>query len=236
MISHGHFDHTASLPQFVRACWATPVYATPMTKLLFGRLLWDKLDLHSDVWRAMREELDSEATLQRVQTVAYGRSVAIGAVRAHFYEAGHIPGAAMIYLESPEGTVLYTGDFKLAPTGITAGACLPASVKPDVLILCGLHARHPNYAPKNKIPALLSKMGDILAQQEAVFLSVSQLTKGIELLRLCRARYPEEQIFLDESIWDMAEHFQSIGLPIMDAKWHHCHAFGFDQAQKCYGL
>jgi putative mRNA 3-end processing factor len=48
------------------------------------------------------------------------------------YPAGHILGSAMIYIESDEGTLLYTGDYRIPPSPVTEGFKAPEHA--DILI------------------------------------------------------------------------------------------------------
>ena len=45
--------------------------------------------------------------------------------RATLYPAGHILGSAMIYLETDQGSILYTGDYKTPPSPATEGFDAP---------------------------------------------------------------------------------------------------------------
>ena len=93
-LSHLHADHTDGLDKG----WEKgPLYCSPVTaKLLEGR--WG---LNGDV----------------VQTMAPGESrrveVAGGAVTVRAIEANHCPGAVMFHFAWDDGSVLYTGDFRL---------------------------------------------------------------------------------------------------------------------------
>ena len=51
-----------------------------------------------------------------------------------FYPAGHIAGAACIYLESRQGTVFYSGDFCAVPQKTIEGVRIP-KLQPDVAIV-----------------------------------------------------------------------------------------------------
>jgi putative mRNA 3-end processing factor len=52
--------------------------------------------------------------------------------RVTLYPAGHILGSAMIYVETDEGTLLYTGDYRTPPSPATEGFQAPAQA--DFLI------------------------------------------------------------------------------------------------------
>ena len=57
------------------------------------------------------------------------------------FPAGHVLGSAMLHVRRPEGTLLYTGDFKLRPS-LTVPAAEP--VPADVLVMESTYG-HPHY-------------------------------------------------------------------------------------------
>ncbi len=91
-VSHAHSDHTARHREVVM---------TPATAVL------------------MRARVPG----QRVEhTLAFGETRAMRGGNATLLPAGHILGSAQIHFETDEGSLLYTGDFKLRP-GLSAEPC-----------------------------------------------------------------------------------------------------------------
>ena len=216
LISHGHFDHIAALPWLTDQCWNTPVYATTMTKNLGGQLLMD-CTAYQDAREQLQRELQIDRALMKIQSVSYGRSVKIGTVNVTFYPAGHIPGAAMIYLEAKEGNVLYTGDFSLEGSNLTPPVQLPPELRIDVMILCGLHTKHPKWQRRTGVEEEL-RQAILWAQQgERVCLKTKQLTKGLEILKLIQQMNFQGKVYLDEAIWTVAERMEQVGVQILSA-------------------
>ncbi|MHC4940461.1 MAG: MBL fold metallo-hydrolase RNA specificity domain-containing protein [Planctomycetota bacterium] len=54
--------------------------------------------------------------------LAFGETHRVGDLEITLHPAGHILGAAMVHIKGPHGTLLYSGDFKLAPGRTTPGA------------------------------------------------------------------------------------------------------------------
>lgn len=102
-VSHAHADH---MPRNRSA----KAFATPATLGLMKK-------------RGFRGE---EKPLQFTEELKAGRFT------AKLYPAGHILGSSMIYIESDEGSILYTGDFRTPPSPATEGFEAPKSA--DYLI------------------------------------------------------------------------------------------------------
>ena len=100
-ITHGHEDHIGGLPYFLQQI-QTPVYATPFTcGLIEGKL--------KEV-RSLRGQV-TLIPLRARETVMAGK------LKIEFLRVTHsIADGVAIAVHTPEGVVLYTGDFKLDQT------------------------------------------------------------------------------------------------------------------------
>jgi ribonuclease J len=100
VLTHGHEDHVGALAWFLKDV-DVPVYGTPLTLGLARRRL-DEVDVSAD----MRE-------------ISAPGERDIGAFRCRFLAVSHsIPDAVSLVLDTSEGRILYTSDFKLDPTPI----------------------------------------------------------------------------------------------------------------------
>jgi Cft2 family RNA processing exonuclease len=222
LISHAHYDHIAYLPVLADQCRGTPVYATNLTKEIGKYLMWDRVNIGSmrKETNFAKEDLLIDEALERIQPVGYCRSVSIGKVKAHFYEAGHIPGAAMIYFESDERNVLYTGDFMGRASCLTSGYHIPETIKPDTIILCALHAKHPHYTTYGGLGRVKSVISSCLVRGIPVYILVNQLTKGIETVHVIADKMknhelPYADIFIDDKIWSLAERLSNVHMKVL---------------------
>ena len=97
VITHGHEDHIGSLPYLLRDV-ALPIYATPLTK----GLIENKLSEHS---------LEHMVQINEIQP---GDRIEFGCMTVVPIHVNHsIPDAVGFAIESPAGTVITTGDFKI---------------------------------------------------------------------------------------------------------------------------
>ncbi len=97
VITHGHEDHIGALPYLLKEL-NLPVYATRLTK----GLIENKLDEHG-----LRKKV-------KVNVIEPGDRIVLGCMTVVPIYVNHsIPDAVGLAIESPAGTVLMTGDFKI---------------------------------------------------------------------------------------------------------------------------
>jgi len=103
--------------------WLDPHRAKPLAFVSHAHS--DHIARHREVLmtaataRFMRERLGGNRT---EHIAAFGETCEFATGRATLLPAGHILGSAQIFFETDAGSLLYTGDFKLAP-GLTAERC-----------------------------------------------------------------------------------------------------------------
>ncbi len=138
VITHGHEDHTGSLPYLIKDLdRQIPIYATKMTLgLIEGKF---------------KEHRIKNAKLCEIKP---GDKVKLGCITAEFFAVNHsIPGAVGVFFRSPAGNVLHTGDFKLDQTPIDGvhtdfGALARFSEEGvDLMMSDSTNATNPNFTP-----------------------------------------------------------------------------------------
>ncbi len=138
VITHGHEDHTGSLPYLLKDLDRdVPIYGT---KLTLG-LIECKLAEHRI----------KNAKLIEIRP---GDNVKLGCFTVDFFAVNHsIPGALGIFFQSPAGNVLHMGDFKLDQTPIdgvhTDFAALArfGEIGVDLMLSDSTNAQNPNFTP-----------------------------------------------------------------------------------------
>ena len=103
IITHGHEDHTGALPYILADLTRkVPIFST---KLTLG-LVEGKLKEH-------------RINAPKFREVGDGTHINLGCFSIDFFSMTHsIPAALGVYLRTPQGTVMHTGDFKLDQTPI----------------------------------------------------------------------------------------------------------------------
>lgn len=136
IISHAHMDHTGSLPIISKEYPHAKIYMNNMTKDLIRVLLYDSLKImnNREAEIPLYAEIDVQNMLDRVFTINYQVEFPIfDDITITFYNAGHIAGASLVYINSEKGALFYSGDFSLFSQRTVEGAKVP-KLRPDVAI------------------------------------------------------------------------------------------------------
>jgi len=106
VLTHGHEDHIGALPYLLRDV-RLPVFGTPLTLAL----LEGKLEEHG-----VRDKAD-------FRTATPGSGASVGPFTMRFLRVTHsIPDGMAVAVDSPAGTILHSGDFKLDQTPLDGRA------------------------------------------------------------------------------------------------------------------
>lgn len=103
LVTHGHEDHTGALPYLLKDLdKPVPIFGSRMTLgLIEGKLA------------------EHNIKSPRFQEVNTKETITLGCFQVNFFNVNHsIPGALGLFIRTPAGTILHTGDFKLDQTPI----------------------------------------------------------------------------------------------------------------------
>ncbi len=215
-VSHAHLDHVGYLPKLMSMARHAQVYMTEPTAMLAQyQLLDNKFARDND--SNEDERLAIQYLLQQVVTVGYLQTIHFGDYTATFYQAGHIPGAMMIMFSYGGRNILYTGDYSVNSTDLTGGCDLLADCRLDTIIMCGLHAKHPNYCrASDQVYALADEILLRVCRGERIACHTVQLSKGIEFLKILNSRnLCHIPIYVDHQLMQMVDVMGKLSIPIL---------------------
>ena len=125
ILTHAHLDHSGYLPLLVKQGFHGRIYCTPPTLDLCGLLLPDSGYLQEeDANRANKyhyskhtpalplyTRADAEESLKYFHPIPFGKDAAVtDRIHFRFERAGHILGAAWVFLSAGKHTALFSGD------------------------------------------------------------------------------------------------------------------------------
>jgi Cft2 family RNA processing exonuclease len=145
----------------------------------------------------------------------YRKPVEWRGVRLTTYPAGHCLGSAMLLAEEGERSLLYTGDFKLAPSATAEAAELPRA---DVLVMECTFA-DPNYriAPRDAVVArLVEGVAAAIDEGKTPVVHAYVLGKAQEVTRLLTsAGFP---VLQHPSIYEVSQVYEACGVELGDCR------------------
>jgi metallo-beta-lactamase family protein len=246
ILTHAHLDHSGALPILARGGYKGPVYATPGTIDLCGLLLPDSGRLQEqDTDFANRHgfskhhpalplytEADATAALTLFRPVAFGaRQELPHGCRFMFHPAGHILGAAIVELETPQGRIVFSGDLGRPNAPTTPQPTLMREA--DWLLVESTYGdrRHepvdPGQALADVVNRTAARGGTVLIPAFAVG-RTQALLYYLHRLKLARA-IPDLPVFLDSPMAvDASEIFCKHRDGLSAAEWRAvCHSVAY---------
>ena len=160
LISHGHYDHIGSFARIAAAAARAEIITTKDTKSLIEMQLlsFGRISGRPESERVKNERYrQAQALMARIRIQPVMQPFEIKGCRVTFLPAGHMMGAVMIYLESRNYRILYSGDFSMRTMFGINGLRFPEGIHPRVLLLNGpnLYQKQKVWEPeRNRDPAL----------------------------------------------------------------------------------
>ncbi len=119
VLSHAHLDHSGAAPlHFLGG--KMKLHSTPVTSELSNLLIQDFIKISGQYLPF--EFLDLMAMNSNTVHHGYMEPFQVGDFNISFYDAGHIPGSAVIAVEAGNKRLLYTGDINGDETNLLAGS------------------------------------------------------------------------------------------------------------------
>ncbi len=222
-VSHAHLDHMGAIAYTAAVCKNAGIYMTEQTKEFvryqLAATIAEYIGADTDDLR-FHNRILCELIMNRIQTVQYREKASFQSMNGQkcnfsLFHAGHVPGAAMVYMQIKDKTVLYTGDFAAYDTYLTYPYSLPHGIKPDIMILCGTHAKNPEYEvySQNALSRVANRMYSALSRNSRFVVPVSQLTKGLEILAMLEEmissnEFPKSLLYLEPNFWELARYYE----------------------------
>ncbi len=189
IVSHAHNDHLGGVPIFHTRFPAARMICTPGTREIAYVMLTDclKFQQKNEDSEPLFDEVDLERTLFHLETEPIGHDFEpLPGLKVRFINAGHIVGAACIYLQYGDRSLLYTGDYNTASSRTTVGLKLADLPSTDVLITESTYGADAHPARKTQEAALLSAIASIVEAGGNVLLPAFALGRAQEILLALR--------------------------------------------------
>lgn len=209
VLTHAHTDHSGALPVLIGGLPADMrIHCTQATRAITRVLLSDAVKIMHE-----RGERDGElplyppeaadACLSRMAPVPFLSTIPLcgGEIKATWIPAGHILGAASIYIEGKRESLLMTGDVSVANQQTIPGMVVP-QCKPDVMVMESTYGNRQHADRAQQEAALAQRVAEVIAAGGRVLVPAFAVGRAQEVILVLsramrRGRIPAFPVFVD---------------------------------------
>lgn len=187
-VSHAHLDHTGSLPYISKVAPTVPIYATAETAKLMQILLRTVVE-HEE--SPPYSEHDIGKLYLQIEQVRFNEKVQVGDWCVTFLEAGHIIGAASLFIEIAGKNLLFTGDISVEAQ-LTCGVFSGIDKPVDVLITESTYGYLPqqgNFNRKQQQQQLLATIEQTVSSGGTCLIPTFAVGRSQEVLSILQQHY-----------------------------------------------
>lgn len=193
-LSHAHLDHSGAIPLLYVSA-GPPLLSTALTATLSELLIRDFLKLSK--YYVPYESSEVENMLQHLVVQEYGSVYEVNGVEIKFYDAGHIPGSAIISVEDGSWSLVYTGDFNLENSCLLNGADLTPIRKADIVIMESTYAEYDHPPRERNEEIFISKLYEVLENGGTVLIPSFAVGRAQEILCVLAKHGFDFPVYLD---------------------------------------
>ncbi len=197
LLSHAHLDHSGGASIFSAKGNSVPTYAGYATRELC-RLLWmDSIKISKEEGYDLPfTKKNVEKTLANFVPTKFRVPAKLHKSKIILFDAGHIPGSSMPFIDTGSKTILYTGDYKLDDTRLLKGADTDLP-RVDTLITETTYCNreHPDRASQEK--ELVRIVRDTLSNDGMALLSGFAVGRIDELLLVLDSYGIDYPVYVD---------------------------------------
>ncbi len=179
-ITHAHLDHSGGIPKILADSEAISLFCTPATRDLTTLLLKDMYKISGGRLPFTRNDI--ARVRRQCQSTAYEETIPLGhKFELTLFNAGHIPGSAMVSVRVNGKRILFTGDFKASESRLHAGVRknLP---KHDVVVTESTYARRTNPAREEIEEALVQSVLETMERKGVVLIPAFAVGRSPEIM------------------------------------------------------
>ena len=193
IFTHAHIDHIGMAPWLTSH--GTRLHGTKLTAAV-SEIMWSDTYKVSDIegYPLGWDKRDLEEALSSWVEHKFDTWFEVGSWKCRLHPAGHIPGAAMIEIKTPELNILWTGDLDTrdSPNAVKA---TPRNC--DILCIEGTYGgrQHPDRGEEEG--RLVSRVLEVVSRGGTALIPAFASGRGQDILRILHREAPELNVHYD---------------------------------------
>jgi putative mRNA 3-end processing factor len=196
LLSHSHLDHSGGISIFFKNS-NFPIFAINVNKELVRLLLLDSIKVSREEGVELPfKKSDVKRTVKNFLPVNFRETFKIHKAEITFFDAGHIPGSAMIFLDFREKTLLYTGDFNTIDTRLLKKADLDLP-ETNILITESTYSDRDHPDRKSQEKELVKTVNETLARDGICLIAGFAVGRIDEILLVLDSYGIDYPVFVD---------------------------------------
>ena len=221
LITHAHLDHIGALPIFHRDFPDVPMICTHGTRSIAQIMLTDGLKVQTAQQEQGNEDFgqvftadDLDRTLFTLETQPVGVDFSpLPGLTVRFIHAGHIVGAACIYLEYGNRSLLYTGDYNTTSSRTAEGLKLASLPQADILITESTYGGDTHPSRRSQENDLIEAIIEVVKQGGNVLIPAFALGRAQEIILAIRTsalfHTANVPVYVDGLVREITDLFQN---------------------------
>ena len=194
IITHSHIDHLGMAP-WLCAHHRTRLHGTVITAEL-SDMMWRDCYKVSSIERypLAWDKRDIDTALDSWYVHDFGVPWKHHDWELTLHPAGHIPGAAMLHITTPETTVLLTGDFDTRDSSLVHGA---QPVKTDILFVEGTYGGRDHPPKQEEIDRFISSVEAVVRRGGTVLIPAFANGRTQDVVMMLHQYLPRLNVHVD---------------------------------------
>ena len=194
VITHSHIDHLGMVP-WLASNHNSTLHGTELTAAISEMMWYDCHKVSSiEGYPLPWDKRDIDLALSAWETHKFNSPWTQGDWKLELHGAGHIPGAAMLHVETPNKSVLFSGDFDTRDSQLTTGA---KPVKTDVLFVEGTYGGRDHPPKQEENERFIERIVEIIDRGGTALVPAFANGRTQDVVMLLHKYLPELDVHVD---------------------------------------
>lgn len=201
LITHSHLDHIGLLPKLVRNGFNGPIFLTAQTAQIAEVILYDsaKLQEYNEDKSAAKlyDSNDVAKTISQFSVIEFNKEQLFeNNIKFRFLPAGHILGAASVFIESEGKSFVFSGDLGRTDQSIIESLFVNdfSSISPNYIIMESLYGGESHSDKNADVEKMIEIINQVYASGGKVIIPVFALHRAQEILEILKFLYLKAKI------------------------------------------